>query len=128
VEQACAALSKVRLDTHSDWFDLRCHHAGVTSRRRLLGRHSLGGADLSGSRWYIRFVHLKIRFDGGAELVLRVPEFSHCPGQGAGYFGEPFRTHNQEGDDEDDEELLKAPTDLKHRNVAASRVSGYTPF
>jgi len=87
VEQACAALSKVRLDTHSDWFDLRCHHAGVTSRRRLLGRHSLGGADLSGSRWYIRFVHLKIPFDGGAELVLRVPEFSHCPGQGAGYFG-----------------------------------------
>jgi hypothetical protein len=126
VEQACAALSKVRLNADSDWFDVGRHDARVIGRLRPLGRHSLGGPELSGRGWYIRYVQLEICFDCGPELVLGAPEFSHCPGQGAGYFREPFRTHNQEGDDEDDQELLKAPSDLKHRYVLTSRVSGYT--
>src|SRR5262249_405557 len=53
-------------------------------------------------------------FNRGAKLIVRSAELAHGSGQHPPDFGEPFWSDHQEGDHEDEEQLLEIPAEIKH--------------
>src|SRR6185503_6015556 len=76
-------------------------------RRRFRGKRARHGV-----RNGIGLVHLEIGLDGRAELVARLLELAHGPPEGPPELGKILGTEDEQGDDEDENQLLKA--DVKH--------------